>query len=277
MFRSALRRARTALQPLVTGARASAPHVERRALSTLCASDLAAAGRVSPVAAVHHALRRDIHASSLLHDAASTDAGEKGLYQVLGEELEHERSTYVPSEIIAAGPPAPFELIESDGDCEITLVRTYGDDEEISITFNAAEDPYDEDDFSVTTEDSSVEIEDDEEAALHFIVNVSKGDGGEMLEFSCATDGETVEVRNVRYESLSDAEEDDADLLAATYPGPNYDELDETVQEEFHRYLEARGVDHVLANYVAELHVHKEQTLYVDWISKVQGFVGAKE
>lgn len=139
MFRSALRRARTALQPLVTGARASAPHVERRALSTLCASDLAAAGRVSPVAAVHIALRRDIHASSLLHDAASTDSSEKGLYQVLGEELEHERSTYVPSEIIAAGPPAPFELIESDGDCEITLVRTYGDDEEISITFNAAE------------------------------------------------------------------------------------------------------------------------------------------
>ena len=139
MFRSALRRARTALQPLVTGARASAPHVERRALSTLCASDLAAAGRVSPVAAVHHALRRDIHHSSLLHDAASTDSSEKGLYQVLGEELEHERSTYVPSEIIAAGPPAPFELIESDGDCEITLVRTYGDDEEISITFNAAE------------------------------------------------------------------------------------------------------------------------------------------
>ena len=139
MFRSALRRARTALQPLVTGARASAPHVERRTLSTLCASDLAAAGRVSPVAAVRTALRRDIHASSLLHDAASTDSSEKGLYQVLGEELEHERSTYAPSEIIAAGPPAPFELIESDGDCEITLVRTYGDDEEISITFNAAE------------------------------------------------------------------------------------------------------------------------------------------
>ena len=94
MFRSALRRARTALQPLVTGARASAPHVERRALSTLCASDLAAAGRVSPVAAVRTALRRDIHHSSLLHDAASTDSSEKGLYQVLGEELEHERSTY---------------------------------------------------------------------------------------------------------------------------------------------------------------------------------------
>ena len=121
-----------------------------------------------------------------------------------------------------------------------------------------------------------MDIEDDEEAALHFIVNVSKGDGSEMLEFSCATDGETVEVRNVRYESLADAEEDDADLLAASYPGPNYDELDEAVQEEFHRYLEARGVDHVLANYIAELHVHKEQELYTDWISKVRGFVGPK-
>ena len=128
----------------------------------------------------------------------------------------------------------------------------------------------------MTSEDSNVDIEDDEEAALHFIVNVSKGDGSEMLEFSCATDGETVEVRNVRYESLADAEDDDADLLSASYPGPNYDELDEAVQEEFHRYLEARGVDHVLANYIAELHVHKEQELYTDWISKVRGFVGPK-
>lgn len=143
MFRSALRNARNALQPLATGARASAACIERRALATLCASggaDLAAVGRVSPVAAVQAALRRDVHFSSLLRDdAADGDAAAKGLYQVLGEELEHERSTYVPSEIVAAGPPAPFELIEADGDCEITLVRTYGDDEEISITFNAAE------------------------------------------------------------------------------------------------------------------------------------------
>ena len=147
MFRSALRRARNALQPLATGARASAACVERRALATLCASggaDHAAVGRVSPVAAVQAALRRDIHFSSLLRDdAVDGDDAAKGLYQVLGEELEHERSTYVPSEIVAAGPPAPFELVEADGDCDITLVRTYGgpngDDEEISITFNAAE------------------------------------------------------------------------------------------------------------------------------------------
>ena len=116
MFRSALRRARNALQPLATGARASAACVERRALATLCASggaDLAAVGRASPVAAVQAALRRDIHFSSLLRDdAADGDDAAKGLYQVLGEELEHERSTYVPSEIVAAGPPAPFELIE---------------------------------------------------------------------------------------------------------------------------------------------------------------------
>ena len=54
MFRSALRNARNALQPLATGARASAACIERRALATLCASggaDLAAVGRVSPVAA----------------------------------------------------------------------------------------------------------------------------------------------------------------------------------------------------------------------------------
>jgi len=96
------------------------------------------------------------------------------------------------------------------------------------------------------------------------------------LKIADCLEGEDVVITYVKYGRHA-LEEDDADLLAATYPGPNYDELDETVQEEFHRYLEARGVDHVLANYVAELHVHKEQTLYVDWISKVQGFVGAKE
>lgn len=281
MFRSALRRARTALQPLVTGARASAPHVERRALSTLCASDLAAAGRVSPVAAVHIALRRDIHASSLLHDAASTDSSEKGLYQVLGEELEHERTTYVPSEVVSKGPPEPFEIIETDGDCEITLVRAYGDDEEIAVTFNATEDPYEEDEyFNDGTVDGLVSNEtdeDDEDVTIHFTVSVSRGDGHEGLEFSCATDGETVEVRNVRYESLgslgSSDDEDDEDAYFSSYPGPNYDELDESVQEEFHKYLEARGIDATLANYIAEVHVDKEQREYTRWLENVANFV----
>ena len=158
---------------------------------------------------------------------------ERGLSRVLGEELEHERTTYTPSEVVTKGPPEPFEIIESDGDCEVTLTRAYGDDEEIAITFNATEDPYDEDDAILPAGADEGDEDEDEDVAIHFLVSVSRGDGEEALEFSCATDGETVEVRNVRYESLADGLEDDAmgaGYLSA-YPGPNYDELDESVQE----------------------------------------------
>ena len=181
----------------------------------------------------------------------------------------------------------------------MTLIRTYGEDEEIAITFNATEvrratrsasafdptrarpppprdrirrrdavppstlnetrpsrprsplsqDPYDEDDGLLPVE-GELEEDEEEDITIHFLVSVSKGDGREALEFSCATDGETVEVRNVRYESLGSDDEDDMGSYMSSYPGPNYDELDESVQEEFHKYLEARGVDSGLANYI---------------------------
>ena len=200
---------------------------------------------------------------------------ERGLSRVLGEELEHERTTYTPSEVVTKGPPEPFEIIESDGDCEVTLTRAYGDDEEIAITFNATEDPYDEDDAILPAGADEGDEDEDEDVAIHFLVSVSRGDGEEALEFSCATDGETVEVRNVRYESLADGLEDDAmgaGYLSA-YPGPNYDELDESVQEEFHKYLEARGVDAGLARYIMEVHIDKEQKEYTRWLENVSNFV----
>merc|ERR1719352_2195945 len=138
--------------------------------------------------AARHTLRRAATRAAFTNATAfpraALAAGERGLSQVLGEELEHERTTYKPSEVVAKGPPEPFEMIETDGDCEITLVRAFGDDEEIAVTFNATEDPYEEDEYFASEVDGAA------------------GEGDEGLEFSCATDGETVEVRNVRYESL---------------------------------------------------------------------------
>ena len=236
----------------------------------------------SAVAAVQASrAARGFHASCLAFEEASPPSGERGLSQVLGEELEHERTTYKPSEVVAKGPPEPFEMIETDGDCEITLVRAYGDDEEIAVTFNATEDPYEEDEYFASEVDGAVgeTDEEDEDVTIYFSVSVSRSDGHEGLEFSCATDGETVEVRNVRYESLGgasgdgEADEDDEDAYFSSYPGPNYDELDESVQEEFHKYLEARGIDSTLANYIAEVHVDKEQREYTRWLENVANFV----
>ena len=71
-------------------------------------------------------------------------------------------------------------------------------------------------------------------------------------------------------------DEDDMGSYMSSYPGPNYDELDESVQEEFHKYLEARGVDSGLANYIMEVHIDKEQKEYTRWLENVGNFVRAK-
>jgi complement component 1 Q subcomponent-binding protein len=175
-----------------------------------CVGEPAGARSVSPSAvdavAKSRSFERGFFTSPLARDetaaASAPPVSAKGLSQVLGEELEHERTTYVPSEIVTKGPPAPFEIIESDGDCEITLTRTFGEDEEIAVTFNATEDPY-EDEYELDTGEvgggGDAADDEDEDVTIHFSVSVSRGDGHQGLEFSCATDGETVEVRNVRY------------------------------------------------------------------------------
>jgi complement component 1 Q subcomponent-binding protein len=286
MFPAARTGLRRALSRLAS-ARAPSPALDPRARVPSLARVLAAPpidDRASAVAAVASSrlARAGFRASargslSAEEGGASSERAdpERGLSRVLGEELEHERTTYTPSEVVTKGPPEPFEIIESDGDCEVTLTRAYGDDEEIAITFNATEDPYDEDDAILPAGADEGDEDEDEDVAIHFLVSVSRGDGEEALEFSCATDGETVEVRNVRYESLADGLEDDAmgaGYLSA-YPGPNYDELDESVQEEFHKYLEARGVDAGLARYIMEVHIDKEQKEYTRWLENVSNFV----
>jgi len=54
-------------------------------------------------------------------------------------------------------------------------------------------------------------------------VSVSRTSGEESLDFECATDGETVEVRHVTYENQEGEMEPER-----RYAGPNYDDLDDT-------------------------------------------------
>ena len=195
MFPAARTGLRRALSRLAS-ARAPSPALDPRARVPSLARVLAAPpidDRASAVAAVASSrlARAGFRASargslSAEEGGASSERAdpERGLSRVLGEELEHERTTYTPSDVVTKGPPEPFEIIESDGDCEVTLTRAYGDDEEIAITFNATEDPYDEDDAILPAGADEGDEDEDEEVAIHFLVSVSRGDGEEALEFS---------------------------------------------------------------------------------------------
>jgi|AntAceMinimDraft_1070359.scaffolds.fasta_scaffold43361_1 hypothetical protein len=82
------------------------------------------------------------HASAAGAAASEDDedgiAEEKTLFQVLTEELEHEKEEYKPNETIAKGPPAPWAASDEEGDCEITLKREFGT-QTIAVVYDVSE------------------------------------------------------------------------------------------------------------------------------------------
>jgi complement component 1 Q subcomponent-binding protein len=209
---------------------------------------------------------------------------ERTLTEALLEEHAHESAAYEPSETATAGPPAPFELHETKGDAEMTLTRKFGenDAEEVTVTFIAQEDPYEEDDFddedfdieddaeAASEEDDLDGLDDDEDAiAISFNVVVSKADGSAYLDFDCLTDGEIIEIRHVGFEAF----DEENPMIGTTYTGPNFEDLEESVQDKFHDYLEERGINADLANYIIEAHLDKEQREYTSWLERVAHFV----
>ena len=211
---------------------------------------------------------------------ASAPVSARTLSEALLEERAHESAAYEPSAAAASGPPEPFELHETDGDAEVTLTKTYGDDEEIAVTFVAQEEPYDddmldEDDFDEEEDglDEELELEEDESIAIDFNVVVSKTDGSAHLDFDCVTDGEIIEIRHVSYEQY----DENNPILGTAYSGPNFEDLEETVQDKFHDYLEVRGINSDLASYIVEAHLDKEQREYTNWLGNVSKFVADKK
>lgn len=211
---------------------------------------------------------------------------ERTLSEALLDELKHESEAYERSETVKEGPPKPFELQESDGDAEVSLSRTYGEDEEVHVTFVAQEEPYDDDDYDNfdddfegdsedATEDDDVIDDDDfsDEIAIDFNVIVNKADGNSHLEFDCVTDGEIIEIKNISFESY----DENNPMLGTPYTGPNFEDLEESVQDKFHEYLEERGINAELANYIVEAHLDKEQREYTNWLEKVSTFVQQKK
>ncbi|CCO26954.1 Mitochondrial acidic protein mam33 [Rhizoctonia solani AG-1 IB] len=57
------------------------------------------------------------------------------------------------------------------------------------------------------------------------------------------------------------------------YIGPQFDHLDTSVQEEFERYLDERGIGGDLALFVPDYAEYKEQKEYVKWLQNVKSFI----
>jgi complement component 1 Q subcomponent-binding protein len=57
------------------------------------------------------------------------------------------------------------------------------------------------------------------------------------------------------------------------YMGPDFQTLDEKLQEELQNYFESLGVNSELASFVQVLTVDKDQRLYLNWLKEVNKFI----
>ncbi|KAM4122647.1 hypothetical protein ACB094_01G100200 [Castanea mollissima] len=104
--------------------------------------------------------------------------------------------------------------------------------------------------------------------ALHLslIVDISKGDGLDELEFVCSAWPNFLEIQKV-YMLRRDA------LLAMPYLGPDYRKMDAKLQKALKEYLEARGVNDELAVFLHEFMMNKDRTELIRWLGNVKTFV----
>jgi complement component 1 Q subcomponent-binding protein len=49
--------------------------------------------------------------------------------------------------------------------------------------------------------------------------------------------------------------------------------LDESLQKQFERYLDARGIDGELSNYLLDLLEDKEEREYIQWLRNIEFFL----
>lgn len=107
---------------------------------------------------------------------------------------------------------------------------------------------------------------------------IEKPNKGALSIEAVAEDGAIV-VENMYYykdAKLAHAADPSASHAAqAFYPGPPFGTLDEDLQILMERYLEDRGIDHSLAQFIPEYMDVKEEKEYLAWLNNVKGFIDA--
>jgi len=167
----------------------------------------------------------------------------------------------------------PFEVKDEDG-VIFTLERNFGTDEEIVVQVNVEEtDPTaqademdgDEEGNPLTEHLSAESDEDQDFSAVYFTTTIKRRDT--QMIFSCLTDSaEGILIESVRFAKTGEE-------LESGYAGPNFEDLDDQLQESLYNYLVERGVGDELGNFINAYSVMKENSQYLKWLQSLQAFV----
>mmetsp|Transcript_10504 Transcript_10504/g.26654 ORF Transcript_10504/g.26654 Transcript_10504/m.26654 type:complete len:273 (+) Transcript_10504:156-974(+) len=248
------------------GAMATALHAPGRGIH---ASSSFCLGQKQTSSSIWQVRTSSIVQRQVVRSCTSQSTGTLG--EILAEELKVEEEGYEKDEVLKAKTPADFTLTASPGDCQLELSKTYNG-ESISVVLSVTDftdeiidygdEDFDDEEGQEADEDG---IYEEEETTIVFNVHVTKDN--KTLTFECNTDGIAFEVENIQ---LAD---DDGPLDVIEYEGPNFNDLEDDLQDGFIDYLNERGVDFEFVQYLFALAVDKEQREYMSWLENVKKFI----
>ncbi|KAI8078255.1 mitochondrial glycoprotein, partial [Gilbertella persicaria] len=202
------------------------------------------------------------------------------LIHKLDEELQYEKSNEEegqPEFVKDFLQTNAFKIEDKAGVDEVSLVRTFGN-EKIRVLFsisdinNATSDEFLPEDDMVENEEEVVSF------PVRASVTIEKEGQGAVTIDTVAQDGE-IAVESVMYYKdgkLANEQSAEADWQRrGLYIGPQFAELDEGLQSLFERYLEERGINSALANFLPDYIEYKEQREYTQWLQSMKNFVSA--
>jgi len=177
-----------------------------------------------------------------------------------------------------------WTIADNANESAVVLTRCHKDSEDIRVTFFmdiGDDDEEDEQDEQLENDNDGHsdnkhldDIDDEEEeVAIDYFVSITKAHKGSLLITGAASD-EHLSVENISYTMDTKLATDDTNQAewarGKLYPGPLFEELNESMQKAFKKYLKERGIGHPLASFITKYVEHKEKKERAKWFEAVK-------
>jgi len=183
--------------------------------------------------------------------------------KVLSGEIKHEQDQHEePKEIKKFLSATDFKFVEVPGDVNMVLEREKGD-RTIRIEWQLTN-PFD------PVADEAGEDGEPEQEATDLCITCESKSTGAGVAFYCSTQtGEDHRYVIGNVKAFANGEEKDS---VSSYNGPEFEDLDDKVQEAFDEYLAELGMSSEVCDFIDAMALDKEQREYVRWLKTTEKF-----
>ncbi|KAE9584520.1 hypothetical protein Lal_00021808 [Lupinus albus] len=190
-------------------------------------------------------------------------AFEGTILRQIRQQIQFHLQSYPPKQ-----PIIKFDSFTVDGrpgERCIRLKRQYADEDikvEVTMFDGAAPAP------SANASDG-VPNADDMQLHITLIVSISKEERYRVLEIVCSAWPDSIEINRLLTRT-------NKKMLAEPYAGPEFEELDDELQDSLYDFLEVRGIDDKLAVFLHDYMKNKDKTEFRGWMERVKSFIERK-